>query len=231
MATISRVCGSVCSLPICKGSFLWKSALLLSRFILLNKTTGFSRPNRPFLVSRLLQGLTRTNYFQDSRLPITKHLLQRIITILPSVCKVNYESSLFSLAHSIAFYNLLRLSEFTVTPNQHHRVLLWEHLHVDHINNNLHLLVKFYKTDQTEKGTTRHIQSTAEFTCPYAMLQNIYHFNQTPKVRYFVILGVHQSLDTNLQQSKPMGNLPLILTQLRTSHTRLELEQDWIGII
>lgn len=145
MATISRVCGSVCSLPIWKGSFLCNSALLFSRFILLYKTTGFPRPNRPVSGIKVivLQGLKRTNHTHDSRLPITKHLLQRIITILPSVCKDNYESSLFSSAFSIALYGLLRVSELTVTPKQNHRVLLREHLHVDHINKRLHLLVKF----------------------------------------------------------------------------------------
>lgn len=144
------MCVSICSLPICKG---WNSALLLSRFILRNKTRGFSTDQ--FLVSRLLQGLKRTNHTQDSRLPITKHLLQRIITTLPSVCKVNYESSLFSLVSSIAFYGLLRVSEFTVTLNQNHRVLLREHLQVDHMNKHLHLLVKFTKLTKLGKGQDR----------------------------------------------------------------------------
>lgn len=85
------------------------------------KIQGFQDPTDQFLVSKLLQGLKRTNHIHDSRLPITKHLLQRIITILPSVCKENYESSLFSSAFSIAFYGLLRVSELTVTPKQNHK--------------------------------------------------------------------------------------------------------------
>lgn len=39
------------------------------------KLQGFQDPTDQFLVSKLLQGLKRTNHTHDSRLPITKHLL------------------------------------------------------------------------------------------------------------------------------------------------------------
>lgn len=155
----------------------------------LTKVQGFQDPTDQFLVSKLLQGLKRTNHTHDSRLPITKHLLQRIITILPSVCKENYESSLFSSAFSIAFYGLLRVSELTVTPKQNHWVLLREHLHVDHINKHLHLLVKFSKTDQTGKGTTLHIQSPGDLTCPYALVTKYLSFQSITKGPLFCHFG------------------------------------------
>lgn len=155
----------------------------------LTKLQDFQDPTDQFLVSKLLQGLKRIKHTQDSRLPITKHLLQRIITILPSVCKDNYESLLFSSAFSIAFYGLLRVSEVIVTPKQNHRVLLREHLHIDHINKQLHLLVKFSKTDQTGKGTTLHIQSTGDLTCPYALVTKYLSVHSNPKGPLFCHLG------------------------------------------
>lgn len=80
-------------------------------------------------------------------------------------------------------------------------VLLREHLHVDHINKHLHLLVNFPKRTKPGKGLHCINKALVTLLALMHLFQNIYHFNQTLTVRYFVILGVHQLLDTNLQQS------------------------------
>lgn len=97
---------------------------------------------------------------------------------------------MFSSAFSIAFYDLLSVSELTVTAKQNHRVLLREHPHVDHINKYLHLLVTFSKTDQTGKGTTLHIQSTGDLTCHYALVTKYLSFQSNTKGMLFCHLGV-----------------------------------------
>lgn len=43
------------------------------------------------------------------------------------------------------------------------------HLHIDQANLSLHLQVKFLKPTKTDEGTTLHIQSTCDITCPYAL--------------------------------------------------------------
>jgi hypothetical protein len=50
----------------------------------------------------------------DSRLPITRELLGRI---LPSVCKSRYESHLLRAAFSICYHGMFRVSELTTLSN------------------------------------------------------------------------------------------------------------------
>ena len=94
---------------------------------------------------------------KDTRLPITKQLLQDIISILPRLCFSNYETILYSAAFSIAFYGLLRVSEVAVTGKTSARVLMIENLYIDHNDLSLYIAKVFSKTDQIGRGTTLHI--------------------------------------------------------------------------
>ena len=63
--------------------------------------SGFSKN---FLVQKMVEGLKRINKSKDTRLPITKEILIRIIDKLPNVCSSKFEASLFSSAFSLAYH-------------------------------------------------------------------------------------------------------------------------------
>lgn len=54
---------------------------------------------------------------KDDRRPITVKILDRLLSILPSICSSNFETCLFRAAFTTAFYGALRISEF-VAPSK-----------------------------------------------------------------------------------------------------------------
>jgi hypothetical protein len=67
------------------------------------------------IVSKMLKGLRRKNpKTRDIRVPISLKLLKRLIVSLQKVCTSRYEIFLFSVAFSIAFFGMLRVSEVTI---------------------------------------------------------------------------------------------------------------------
>jgi len=70
-------------------------------------------PTKTFLITKLISGLRRGNPTHDSRLPITGRILQKLIDILPTVTKSEYESIMYKTGFILAFFGFLRLAEFT----------------------------------------------------------------------------------------------------------------------
>ncbi len=67
-----------------------------------------------FIVRKLMEGIKRINPTQkDSRLPITRELLLRILSVLPVVCKSKFESTLFRAAFLLCFHGMFRVGELT----------------------------------------------------------------------------------------------------------------------
>jgi hypothetical protein len=125
-------------------------------------------PTSEFLVSKLLQGMGRLKYKADSRLPITKPVLQDIIRILPLVCTNAFETNLFSAAFSLAFYGLLRVGEVTVDTkkgDKHNTILS-----INHNKHSLLLSIRYSKTDQLVKSTVLEIHIQGGSTCPFQLV-------------------------------------------------------------
>ena len=186
------------------------------------KLQGHQDPTNQFLVCKLLQGLKRMKHTKDTRLPITKQLLQDIISILPRVCFNNYETMLYSAAFSIAFYGLLRVSEVVVTGKTSDRVLMIENLYIDHNDLSLYIGVIFSKTDQIGRGTTLHIKSTGDITCAYLSINKFLALRPHSKGPLFCYFG--GSPMTRYQFTSVLY-LPSIRIQRHTNHTHLELGQ------
>lgn len=67
-----------------------------------------------FIVRKMIEGMKRTRSKCDIRLPITRDLLKKIMSIVPSICNNIYEAKLFKAAFSLAFYGFFRVGEVTV---------------------------------------------------------------------------------------------------------------------
>lgn len=80
---------------------------------------------------------------QDIRKPITLHMLNNNIGVLPHLCFSDFEATLFQSAFTLAFFALLRVSKVVVLGNKHVTVfndtikvlkhpkqnkLVWDHL-------------------------------------------------------------------------------------------------------
>ena len=143
-----------------------------------------------------MQGLKRARHTADSRLPITKSILTKIFQVLPSICRNDFESSLFAAAFSLAFHGLLRVGELVIHPNSSSRVLQSSDVNVDRAQGAINITITYSKTDQMGKGTVLNILRVGDQTCPFdnivAFLRvrpNITgpffcHFDSSPLTRY-----------------------------------------------
>ena len=84
----------------------------ISAISYIHKINGWPDPSESFIVSKMKEGCKRLLPRQDSRCPITFKILEKLVSILPSVCPSRYEAVLFQAAFLLAFFGFLRVSEF-----------------------------------------------------------------------------------------------------------------------
>jgi len=84
----------------------------LSGISFFHKLNGWEDYTHCFVIRKMADGAKRSNSKADTRLPITRQLLEKIIRILPSLCNSHYELKLFTAAFSLAFHGLFRIGEF-----------------------------------------------------------------------------------------------------------------------
>lgn len=64
---------------------------------------------KTFIVKKMLEGFRRLNPAKDVRSPISLSCLNKLVSILPTVCTSLYEAVMFSAAFHLAFFALLRI--------------------------------------------------------------------------------------------------------------------------
>lgn len=120
---------------------------------------GKQDTTKAFIVKKLLEGLHRLNPSKDVRSPITLPLLSQITSILPHVCTNSYEVVLFTSAFQLAFFALLRVSEFTVTSKKS-TPLSFSDISIS--ESIITVTIRSSKTDQHFAGSTIHIDFNAD---------------------------------------------------------------------
>lgn len=107
----------------------------------------------------MLEGFRRLNPAKDVRSPISLSCLNKLVSILPTVCTSLYEAVMFSAAFHLAFFALLRISEFTFTSNDAPALLFHDvTINETHIG----LYIKGSKTDQYNRSTKLQIEINSQ---------------------------------------------------------------------
>lgn len=140
------------------------------------KINQMTDPSTEFIVVKLLQGMKRLRHKPDTRLPITKDVLQQLLVAIRSICTNSFEKTMFAAAFTLAFYGLLRVGEFTVaSKNDAHCILKRSDVTLDTVRSSISITIPFSKTDQMGRGTVIHISSTDDTTCPFRCMQSYLH--------------------------------------------------------
>lgn len=178
----------------------------LSFFSRLNNYEDYTNK---FIVRKLIDGVKRSRSPQlDTRLPISRELLYRIISVLPSICSSSYESRLFSAAFSLAFHGLFRVGELAVGPDSsvNHTLIISD---VKVFQSYLEIYLASSKTDQFGKGITIRIAAQPnKVVCPLVTLSSYLqvrpfvegplfcHFNGNPLTKHQFSALLKKSLST-----------------------------------
>ncbi len=191
----------------------------ISAISFVHKINDWADPTSSFIITKLREGCKRLRPQSDSRYPITLPILQRIVSVLPSVCASTYEVILFRAAFLLAFFGFLRVSEFTCEKNQVNtgRTLSLRDVHLEYGDQpSMHLKVKYSKTDQQGHAVTVIIAKFGDITlCPVKAMSEylavragnvdplFIHFNKEPLTarqvthimrRALEVVGVPQQL-------------------------------------
>lgn len=116
----------------------------------------------------MLEGLHRLKPSKDVRAPITLPMLNQIISALPTLCSNDYEATLSASAFKLAFFGLLRVSEFTVSSSKATTLSFCD---VRVSDTEIQFFLKGSKTDQLCKGATVQIAFNSETSALFFHMQ------------------------------------------------------------
>jgi len=118
-----------------------------------------------FVVKKLLEGSRRVKGSQeDSRLPITKPLLVKILNVLPQVCTSIFETKLFSASFLLAFYGFLRVGEVSCKSGGPDHTIKFHDFKI--LQESIEFHIASSKNDQAGKGFTISIAKQPSNICP-----------------------------------------------------------------
>lgn len=131
---------------------------------------------RNFIIQKVLEGLKRSINMREPRLPITRNVLESIVTTLPAICSDVYESYLFCAAYCLAFAAFLRVSELAVKSKMAlGNVLSASDVVFSSEGDTVTILLRYSKNDQYGKGVSLQIKKTGARICAYTNLSNFLH--------------------------------------------------------
>ncbi|XP_053556943.1 uncharacterized protein LOC128648368 isoform X1 [Bombina bombina] len=134
------------------------------------KLLGAGDPTGCFFIRQTLKGWGRMQPNKgDVREPITRDRLERLVAVLPIICKSEFEVLLFKAAFVLAFAGALRITEL-VSPSKKHmdRGVQFDHVRISPPA--VLLFIPKSKTDQAAKGTWLTFTAQGDACCPMETL-------------------------------------------------------------
>ncbi|CAG2214440.1 unnamed protein product [Mytilus edulis] len=190
--------------------------LYISGISFSHKERNLEDTTKNFVVSKMLEGLHRNHPQRDNRAPVTLPLLRQITDALPSICSSTYESLLFKSSFILAFFAMLRVSEFTTKNKSDSSTEALQLSDVVVSDCQLKINIKKSKTDQRGYSTFIVINKYRDNAsiCPVLTLKKylaarpavsgcyhlFMHFDGSPLTRY--------QLSAMLRKSVNFCNIP-----------------------
>ena len=97
-------CASICT----RFGSIMSTVSAVSYF---HKVNGFPDPSNAFLVTKLLAGARNVGAVPDVRLPVTLHILSRLVVAMPTVFSSHYKCLMLRAMMVLAFKAYLRVGE------------------------------------------------------------------------------------------------------------------------
>lgn len=182
-----------------------------------HKILNISDPTELFLIKKILKGCEKVTgtASSDTRLPITKNLLGKLMSSLPTVVSNHFQQLLLKAIFSVAFHGFFRLGELVVRiPENISKVL--QRQDVQFITDNdkilgVELTLRFYKNNSANKPITIFLANkdhSGNFTngcnCPICVLKQylaLFTHSEGPLFQYANGQAVTvQFVSTNLKR-------------------------------
>lgn len=199
----------------------------LSGISYFHKINGFNDTTKHFIISKALEGFKRNRGPQiDQRDAISIPILTKLITHAPKYCTSIYEATLFSAAFSLAFFALLRVSEFTKN-NSKDATEVSKQIQFSNVlisKGTIQLQILHSKTQQRGKPVKIAINENREVYCPLLNMKKYLKVRPKCKNGDLFIHMNHKSLTTyqfNAVLKKALCFLHLDNSQIRSHSFRI----------
>ena len=123
----------------------------------------------------------------DTRLPSKRAIFQRIVSILPGtgICFNMYENKLLKAAFTLAYWDLLRVVEITLSNKKNiNNILSSNDVHIVAGSDKLTIILRFSKTDQLGKGVNIEIPKVGGLMCPVEIVSEYLTVRPTEDVPF-----------------------------------------------
>lgn len=139
-----------------------------------HKINDWSDPACSFFIKKLLLGARKLSGDNDSRLPITVEILEKLIGVIPQVIESHYVQLAMKAMFSLAFFGLLRVGEFTSKKQGRNckKVIQQSDVCFDKVNSKLLITLRHFKHSSPGKSITLELQKQTAKICPVTLLRS-----------------------------------------------------------
>ena len=163
-----------------------------------HKLSGYNDTTKHFIVGKALEGCKRKKGHQkDPRSPITIPILTDLVKNSHNFCSSVFEATMFSAAFTLAFFAMLRVSEFTkngADTSYPQKQVQFKHVRIH--KSSIKLTIVQSKTQQRGQTSTIVIHANGKDVFPVANLAKYLHMRPKCANNDLFIHFDHSSLTT-----------------------------------
>ena len=150
-------------------------ASYISAISFVHKLNDLADPTESFLIKKILKGAQNLRKSCDTRLPITKDILSKIVNALSFVIPEHFNRTLLKAMMTLAFYCFLRIGEISVKKTS-------DKLSVMQVSNvifereqdevvSMRVIITSYKHSDLQPKTISIVKHSNNYLCPVSSLQ------------------------------------------------------------
>ena len=136
-----------------------------------HKLKAIPNPTSPFLILKLLHARHKQQTIFDSRMPIVKPMLERVMLTLVHTGTDQYRQHLFQAMFALAFYAFLRIGENTIIGKDRHNAHLIPKNQIRMQTKHFELKFISYKHSQGQPFSVSVMESQGQGPCPVRAMQ------------------------------------------------------------
>lgn len=128
---------------------------------------GWEDVTKSFPVRRVVRGWKRVTHLPDTRRPVSIQILLAILSLLPNVCSSEYETLLFRVSFSWAFFGAFCIGELVSKSKLSPGGILWEDVSLS--RRSVTIFLQSSKTDCSGRGRRVVLHYCGGPFCPVSL--------------------------------------------------------------
>ena len=136
-----------------------------------HKLKAIPDPTSSFLILKLLRACHKQQKIFDSRMPIVKPVLERLMLTLVHTGTDHYHQHLFQTMFALAFYAFLRIGEITIRGKDRHDAHLIQKNQIRMQTKHFELKFISYKHSQGQPFSLSVVEAQGQGPCPVQAMQ------------------------------------------------------------